>query len=95
MQKAFAKRVAMNSPIQGTAADIMKLAMINVDSELEKQKLKSRIVLQVHDEILIECKKGEETKVKKILKEKMTDSFDFPVELEIDIKEGTNWDAAH
>ncbi|MBR3288665.1 MAG: DNA polymerase I [Lachnospiraceae bacterium] len=95
MQKAFAKRVAMNSPIQGTAADIMKLAMINVDSELEKQKLKSRIVLQVHDEILIECKKGEETKVKKILKEKMTDSFDFPVELEIDIKEGNNWDDAH
>lgn len=95
MQKAFAKRVAMNSPIQGTAADIMKLAMIGVDSELEKQKLESRIVLQVHDEILIECKKGEETKVKKILKDKMTNSFDFPVELEIDIKEGTNWDDAH
>ena len=95
MQKAFAKRVAMNSPIQGTAADIMKLAMIGVDSELEKQKLESRIVLQVHDEILIECKKGEELKVKKILKDKMTDSFDFPVELEIDIKEGSNWDDAH
>lgn len=95
MQKAFAKRVAMNSPIQGTAADIMKLAMIGVDSELEKQKLESRIVLQVHDEILIECKKGEESKVKKILKDKMTDSFDFPVELEIDIKEGSNWDDAH
>ena len=95
MQKAFAKRVAMNSPIQGTAADIMKLAMINVDSELEKQKLESRIVLQVHDEILIECKNGEEEKVKKILKEKMTNGFDFPVELEIDIKEGNNWDDAH
>ena len=95
MQKAFAKRVAMNSPIQGTAADIMKLAMINVDTELEKQKLESRIVLQVHDEILIECKKGEESKVKKILKEKMTDYFDFPVKLEIDIKEGSNWDDAH
>lgn len=95
MQKAFAKRVAMNSPIQGTAADIMKLAMIGVDSELEKQKLESRIVLQVHDEILIECKKGEENKVKQILKEKMTDAFDFPVKLEIDIKEGNNWDDAH
>ena len=95
MQKAFAKRVAMNSPIQGTAADIMKLAMINVDTELENQKLESRIVLQVHDEILIECKKGEEAKVKKILKDKMTDSFDFPVKLEIDIKEGSNWDDAH
>lgn len=95
MQKAFAKRVAMNSPIQGTAADIMKLAMIGVDTELEKQKLDSRIVLQVHDEILIECKKGEESKVKKILKEKMTDAFDFKVKLEIDIKEGKNWDDAH
>ncbi len=95
MQKAFAKRVAMNSPIQGTAADIMKLAMIGVDSELEKQKLESRLVLQVHDEILIECKQGEESKVKKILKEKMTDSFKFPVELEIDIKTGNNWDDAH
>ena len=95
MQKAFAKRVAMNSPIQGTAADIMKLAMIGVDTELEKQKLDSRIVLQVHDEILIECKKGEESKVKKILKEKMTDVFDFKVKLEIDIKEGKNWDDAH
>lgn len=95
MQKAFAKRVAMNSPIQGTAADIMKLAMIGVDTELENQKLKSRIVLQVHDEILIECKIGEEEKVKKILKKQMTDSFDFDVKLEIDIKEGKNWDAAH
>lgn len=95
MQKAFAKRVAMNSPIQGTAADIMKLAMIGVDTELENQKLESRIVLQVHDEILIECKKGEENKVKKILKDKMTDAFDFKVKLEIEIKEGNNWDNAH
>ena len=95
MQKAFAKRVAMNSPIQGTAADVMKLAMIGVDTEFENQKLKSRIVLQVHDEILIECKIGEEEKVKKILKKQMTDAFGFEVKLEIDIKEGNNWDAAH
>ena len=95
MQKAFAKRVAMNSPIQGTAADIMKIAMIGVDSELEKQKLESRIVLQVHDEILIECKIGEEEKVKKILNEKMTNSFNFPVKLDIEIKQGDNWDSAH
>ncbi|MCQ2609824.1 MAG: DNA polymerase, partial [Lachnospiraceae bacterium] len=62
MQKAFAKRVAMNSPIQGTAADIMKLAMIGVDNALIKNNLSSRIVLQVHDEILIETKIGEEEK---------------------------------
>ena len=95
MQKAFAKRVAMNSPIQGTAADIMKIAMIGVDDALEKAKLESRIVLQVHDEILIECKIGEEEKVKKILKEQMTDAFDFKVKLDIEIKEGKNWDEAH
>lgn len=95
MQKAFAKRVAMNSPIQGTAADIMKIAMINVDSELAKEKLESRIVLQVHDEILIECKIGEEEKVKKILKKCMTDNFDFKVPLKIDIKLGDNWESAH
>ena len=95
MQKAFAKRVAMNSPIQGTAADIMKMAMIGVDSEFEKQKLESRIVLQVHDEILIECKKGEEDKVKKILNDKMVGTFKFPVSLDIEIKEGNNWDDAH
>ena len=95
MQKAFAKRVAMNSPIQGTAADIMKMAMIGVDSEFEKQKLESRIVLQVHDEILIECKIGEEDKVKKILNDKMVGTFKFPVSLDIEIKEGNNWDDAH
>lgn len=95
MQKAFAKRVAMNSPIQGTAADIIKIAMIKVDERFKKDNLKSRLVLQVHDEILIECKIGEENRVKKIMKECMTDSFDFKVPLEIEIKTGDNWDSAH
>ena len=94
-EKAFAKRVAMNSPIQGTAADIMKIAMINIDDEFIANNLESRIVLQVHDEILVECKKGEEEIVKKIMKKCMTDNFDFDVKLEIDIKEGDNWDNAH
>ena len=95
MQKAFAKRVAMNSPIQGTAADIIKLAMIRVDDELKNNKLESRMVLQVHDEILIECKMGEEKKVSAILMNCMTKSFDFEVPLDIEIKTGENWDAAH
>ena len=95
MQKAFAKRVAMNSPIQGTAADIIKLAMIRVDDELKNNKLESRMVLQVHDEILIECKMGEEEKVSEILMNCMTKSFDFEVPLDIEIKTGENWDAAH
>ena len=95
MQKAFAKRVAMNSPIQGTAADIMKLAMIGVDRKLKENKLSSRIVMQVHDEILVECLNDEVEKVKSILKEAMTDSFDFNVKLDIEIKSGNNWDSAH
>ena len=95
MEKAFAKRAAMNSPIQGTAADIMKMAMINIDKLLDKNKLESRMVLQVHDEVLIEAKKSEVDKVKSILKEAMTDSFDFPVKLAIDIKEGKDFNECH
>ena len=67
MQKAFAKRVAMNSPIQGTAADIIKIAMIKVDERFKKDNLKSRLVLLVHDEIIIECKIGDVYRVKKIM----------------------------
>lgn len=95
MEKAFAKRAAMNSPIQGTAADIMKMAMINIDKLLDKNKLESRMVLQVHDEVLIEAKKSEANKVKEILKEAMTDSFNFPVKLAIDIKEGKDFNECH
>ncbi len=94
-EKAFAKRVAMNSPIQGTASDIMKIAMINVDKAMAKEGLESRMILQVHDEILIECKIGEEDAVKSILKKYMTDDFKFKVPLEIEIKVGDNWDSAH
>lgn len=95
MEKAFAKRAAMNSPIQGTAADIMKMAMVNTDKLLTKNKLDSRMILQVHDEVLIEAKKSEVSKVKEILKEAMTDSFDFPVKLSIDIKEGKDFNECH
>ena len=94
-EKAFAKRVAMNSPIQGTAADIIKIAMLNIDKELEKQNLESRLIMQVHDEVLIETKIGEEEKVKNILLTQMTESFDFPIELSINISVGNNWYEAH
>ena len=71
MQRSFGERVAMNSPIQGTAADIMKIAMIGVNESLRKEKLRSRIVLQVHDELLIETFAEEEEKVREILEREM------------------------
>lgn len=95
MQRAFGERIAMNSPIQGTAADIMKIAMIAVDQELRNQKMESRIVLQVHDELLIETKKGEEEAVISILKEKMKGAASLRVSLEVDAKTGESWLAAH
>src|SRR5699024_4874310 len=71
MQRQFGERVEMNSPIQGTAADIMKIAMIRVDERLRKVKLESRVILQVHDELLVEAKKEEVEEVKQILTEEM------------------------
>lgn len=95
MQKAFAKRVAMNSPIQGTASDIIKIAMIGIEDELIKNKLDSRILIQVHDEILIETKIGEEEDVKKILYKCMQNAFKFDVKLSINIETGYNFEEVH
>ena len=95
MQRSFAERVAMNSPIQGTAADIMKIAMIQVDQELQKRGMKSRIVLQVHDELLVETWEPELAQVKEILEDKMKHAADLSVSLEVDAKEGKSWFDAH
>ena len=95
MQRSFGERVAMNSPIQGTAADIMKLAMVAVDRELEKRKLGSRIVLQVHDELLVECPTEEVDEVRSILKEKMEDAAKLKVKLITDINVGETWYDCH
>ena len=89
MQRAFGERIAMNSPLQGTAADIMKIAMIKVDRRL--RDMKSRIILQVHDELLIETAPEELEAVKQILQEEMTGAADLLVNLEIDVHEGANW----
>lgn len=94
MQRSFGERVAMNSPIQGTAADVMKIAMIGVDQELEKRGLRSRIVLQVHDELLIETWKEETQIVKEILEDKMKHAAELKVALEVEAKEGDSWFAA-
>lgn len=91
MQRSFGERVAMNAPIQGTAADIIKIAMIRVHDRLAEEGLKSKLILQVHDELLIEAKKEEIEAVKKILEEEMKKAADLSVELEIDMHTGSNW----
>lgn len=91
MQRSFGERVAMNAPIQGTAADIIKIAMIRVHDRLAEEGLKSKLILQVHDELLIEAKKEEVEAVKKILEEEMKKAADLSVELEIDMHTGSNW----
>ena len=91
MQRSFGERVAMNSPIQGAAADIIKIAMIRVNQKLKKQKMKSRLVLQVHDELLIEAYEPELEDVQKILKEEMEHAAKLKVPLEIDMHTGVNW----
>ena len=91
MQRQFGERVAMNSPIQGTAADIIKIAMIAVDKELTKRKMKSRLVLQVHDELLVEAWKEELEEVQAILKECMENAATLDVPLDIDMHTGQSW----
>ena len=95
MQRQFGERVAMNSPIQGSAADIMKRAMINVAKELKEKDLKSKIVLQVHDELLIEAYENEVEQVKDILKRNMEQAAHLNVPLDVDVQVGNNWDEAH
>lgn len=95
MQRQFGERVAMNSPIQGSAADIMKIAMINVAKELKEKDLKSKIVLQVHDELLIEAYENEVEQVKDILKRNMEQATHLNVPLDVDVQVGNNWDEAH
>ena len=91
MQRSFGERVAMNSPIQGTAADIMKIAMIRVDRALKAKGLKSRIVLQVHDELLIETRKDEVEAVKALLVDEMKHAADLSVSLEVEANVGDSW----
>ena len=95
MQRQFGERVAMNSPIQGSAADIMKIAMINVAKELKEKDLKYKIVLQGHDELLIEAYENEVEQVKDILKRNMEQAAHLNVPLDVDVQVGNNWDEAH
>lgn len=91
MVRQFGSRAAMNTPIQGTAADIMKIAMINVYKELEKEKLNAKLILQVHDELIIECPKLEKEKVTNILKSCMENAITLLVPLKVEVSEAENW----
>ncbi|MEE1085922.1 MAG: DNA polymerase I [Schaedlerella sp.] len=91
MQRSFGERVAMNAPIQGAAADIMKIAMIGVNRELKNRNLRSRLILQVHDELLIEAHKDEVDEVQEILKIQMEQAVTLRVPLIIDMHTGMNW----
>ena len=91
MTRSFGERIAMNSPIQGTAADIIKIAMVKVDKRLRKEGLKSRLLLQVHDELLIEAYDSEIEEAKKILIEEMVNAARLKVKLEVDMHTGSNW----
>ena len=95
MQRSFGERIAMNSPIQGTAADIIKIAMIRVAERLQNEGLKARIVLQIHDELLVETPVEETEQVRRILTEEMEGAAELQVPLEVEVEEGSSWYEAH
>jgi len=90
-QRNFGERVAMNSPIQGTAADIIKIAMVNVDRRLKKENMKSKLILQIHDELLTEAVPEEADEVKRILDEEMCSAAELAVPLVVEMNSGYNW----
>jgi DNA polymerase-1 len=89
--KAMAERVAINSPIQGTAADIIKMAMIKVDKRLKRENLEAKLILQVHDELIIEAPNGEVETIKDLLKQEMESAAQLKVKLQVDVSAGENW----
>ncbi len=95
MTRSFGERVAMNAPIQGSAADIMKIAMLKIYERIKTADLKSRLLLQVHDEVLVETAVEEKEEVRKIIKESMEGAAKLKVPLTADVNEGNNWYEAH
>ena len=91
MERELAKRLAMNTPIQGTAADIIKIAMNSVSSELQRRGLRSRLILQIHDELIVEGPESEADEVRDILEKCMMGAADLAVDLVCDIHTGKTW----
>ena len=95
-RREIAERAALNAPIQGSAADIIKIAMLNVSKEINQNKLKSRLLLQVHDELILEVAQGEKEKLEEIVKRQMANAYQLRVPLDVNIGFGLSWDlAAH
>ena len=90
-----AERDAINTPIQGSAADLIKIAMVRIDRALKAEGLRAKMVLQIHDELVFDCPKGEAERLKEIVRREMTGAYDFGVPLEVGIGEGANWLDAH
>jgi DNA polymerase-1 len=91
MMREFGKRTAMNAPIQGSAADIIKIAMVNIDKRFEKEHLKSKMVLQIHDELIFEVAKDEHDKVLDLVTYEMLNALKLPVKLDISKDFGPTW----
>ena len=95
MQRMFGERVAMNAPIQGTAADIIKIAMIRVSDSLKAENLDARLILQVHDEIVVDLLRSERAQVEKIVREEMEGAAVLSIPLTAECGVGENWLIAH
>ena len=89
--RAFGERVARNMPIQGTAADIIKIAMVHVRNRLKAEKLDAKLILQVHDELIVECPEAESNTVKKILEEEMANAVQLSVPMLAEAGSGKSW----
>ena len=93
--RSFGERVALNMPVQGTAADVIKLAMVNVHRRLREEKLQARLILQVHDELIVECPEAEAETVQRLLAEEMENAVHLSVPLTADAHIGHSWAEAH
>lgn len=93
--KQAAERIAINSPIQGSAADLIKVAMINLSRKMKQKKLKSKMILQVHDELLFECPPGEKEEMHDLVKQEMEGVYEFSVPIIVDMGWGKNWNEVH
>ena len=91
MLKSFGERVAMNMPLQGSSADIIKLAMLGVDKRLKKEKLNAKLILTVHDELIVDSPENEATAVEKILVEEMENAVKLSVPLTVSVGKGKTW----
>jgi DNA polymerase-1 len=89
------RRIAINTPIQGTAADLIKKAMVEIDTEIMRRKLRARMLIQVHDELVFESPGDESDALKGLVREKMENAISFSVPLRVNISSGNNWEEAH